>query len=86
MKQTIGLAEAKAKLSEIVDRVETGQTVIISRNGKPVAELRPVAELTPAQVVAKIRALRERVARRHPSAEAPTKGRLRDLAHRGHRY
>ena len=86
MKQTIGLAEAKAKLSEIVDRVETGQTIVISRKGKPVAELRPVAPLTPAQAVAKIRAIRKRIARRNPPAERGSTKRLRDLAHKGHRH
>jgi prevent-host-death family protein len=34
--------EAKAKLSEILRKVERGQTVVISRHGTPVAEVRPV--------------------------------------------
>lgn len=86
MKLTIGLAEAKAKLSEIVDKVETGQTIVISRKGKPVAEIRPIEQLTPAEVVEKIRAIRKRVARKHPPVEDRKSDRLRDLAHKGHRY
>jgi prevent-host-death family protein len=35
----VNLAEAKAHLSELVTRAETGETVQISRRGKPVAQL-----------------------------------------------
>ncbi len=39
----ISLADAKARLSEIVDRVEAGSSVDITRRGKPVARLTAVA-------------------------------------------
>ncbi|MEW6245662.1 MAG: type II toxin-antitoxin system prevent-host-death family antitoxin [Nitrospirota bacterium] len=42
MTHTVNLYEAKAHLSELLDRVETGETVIICRRNKPVAELKPV--------------------------------------------
>ena len=35
----IGLAQAKAYLSAILDRVEAGETVTITRRGRPVAKL-----------------------------------------------
>ena len=35
----INLADAKAHLSELVDRVETGDVIDITRRGKPVARL-----------------------------------------------
>lgn len=35
----INLADAKAHLSELVDRVEAGDTIDITRRGKPVARL-----------------------------------------------
>jgi prevent-host-death family protein len=35
----ISLADAKAHLSEIIDRVEAGDSVDITRRGKPVARL-----------------------------------------------
>ena len=35
----INLADAKAHLSELVDRAEAGETVCILRRGKPVAQL-----------------------------------------------
>jgi prevent-host-death family protein len=84
---TIGLAEAKARLSEMIDRVEAGETVVIARNDRPVAELRPLRRLSPEEAVAKIRAIRKRVAKRNASkAPWPPQGvRLRDLAHKGHR-
>lgn len=39
----ISLADAKAHLSELVDRVEAGESVDITRRGKPVARLTAVA-------------------------------------------
>lgn len=40
--ETVDLAEAKAHLSEIVDRVEEGASFDITRRGKPVARLTAV--------------------------------------------
>ena len=36
------IADAKARLSEYLDRVEQGERIVICRHNKPVAELRPV--------------------------------------------
>ncbi len=36
---TINLAEAKAKLSHILDQVEAGEEVVITRRGQPVARI-----------------------------------------------
>lgn len=36
--ESIGLAEAKAQLSELAARAARGETVIITRRGKPVAQ------------------------------------------------
>ena len=41
-KTTIGVAEAKAKLSELIDQVERGEEVILSRYGKAVARIVPI--------------------------------------------
>jgi prevent-host-death family protein len=38
----IGAFEAKNKLSELLDRVEGGEEVVITRRGQPVAKLVPV--------------------------------------------
>jgi len=45
--KTVGLAEAKATLSALLDRVEKGETITITRHGAPIAELQPVAPLRP---------------------------------------
>lgn len=37
--QTVSLAQAKACLSELLDKVEAGEEVVITRRGKPVARL-----------------------------------------------
>jgi prevent-host-death family protein len=42
MKQ-IGSYEAKTHLSQLLDEVEAGQSVVITRNGRPAARLVPVA-------------------------------------------
>ncbi|MER9212065.1 type II toxin-antitoxin system prevent-host-death family antitoxin [Mesorhizobium sp. M0663] len=39
----VNLADAKAHLSELVDRVEAGDSIDITRRGKPVARLTAVA-------------------------------------------
>lgn len=43
--QTIGAFEAKTHLSELLQRAEGGEEIIITRHGKPVARLVPVAEV-----------------------------------------
>jgi antitoxin (DNA-binding transcriptional repressor) of toxin-antitoxin stability system len=37
---TVNLAHAKAHLSELLDKVEAGEEVVITRHGKPVAHIR----------------------------------------------
>jgi len=39
---SIALAEAKAHLSHVLDRVEAGEELVITRRGKPVARVVPV--------------------------------------------
>jgi prevent-host-death family protein len=40
---THSVAEAKSKLSDLIDRALEGEAVIITRHGNPVAELKPIA-------------------------------------------
>ena len=85
MSQTIGIYEAKTQLSRLIERVEAGETIIISRAGKPVAELRSVDKKTPAEAAASIRAFRDR----HLNRAVPllrSDETIRDLVRRGHRY
>lgn len=41
---TVNLADAKAHLNELVDRVEAGASIDITRRGKPVAHLTAAAK------------------------------------------
>nr|WP_294512385.1 type II toxin-antitoxin system prevent-host-death family antitoxin [uncultured Rhodopila sp.] len=62
--ETVTLFDAKNRLSSLIDRVEDGQEVTITRRGKPVARLVPVIpEANRARdAVAKLHALRESIA------------------------
>lgn len=63
---TVNLFDAKNRLSALVDRVEAGQEVIITRRGKPVARLVPLAAQGERgrKAVEKLRALRQTIATR----------------------
>ncbi len=53
----ISLADAKAHFSEIVDRVEAGESVEITRRGRPVARLTAVAKARSPVDIAALEAL-----------------------------
>jgi len=40
----VGVLDAKTNLSHLIDRVETGETIVITRHGMPVARLVPYEE------------------------------------------
>jgi prevent-host-death family protein len=44
MATNVSVAEAKAKLSELLDKVEAGEEIVITRHGRPVARLSDAAE------------------------------------------
>ncbi len=66
---TVNLAQAKARLSELLDMVEAGQEVVITRCGKAVARLSAVRpkKPIPLQELEGFRAAMPRL--RRPSAE-----------------
>jgi prevent-host-death family protein len=43
MSDAINVAEAKAKLSELLVRLEAGEEITIARAGKPIARLAPAS-------------------------------------------
>lgn len=43
----INVAEAKAKLSELLDRARAGEEIVIAQAGKPLARLVPVSSREP---------------------------------------
>lgn len=55
----IGAYEAKTHLSRLLDEVEAGATIVITRNGRAVARLAPV--LDAKEAAARILALRAKV-------------------------
>ncbi len=42
--RTVGAHDAKTNLSQLLDRVESGEAIIIMRHGEPVARLVPFSE------------------------------------------
>ncbi|MCB1675393.1 MAG: type II toxin-antitoxin system prevent-host-death family antitoxin [Halioglobus sp.] len=50
MKEEIGSYDAKTKLSEILRRVEAGESFTITNRGKPVAEIIPTRSSRQRQV------------------------------------
>jgi prevent-host-death family protein len=48
--RTIGAFEAKNRLSELLQLVENGEEVTITRHGKPVAKLVPAGQQEPERV------------------------------------
>ncbi len=46
MTTQVNLAEAKAKLSDLVDRAANGEDIVIARAGRPRVRLVPVKERT----------------------------------------
>lgn len=65
---TISLAEAKAKLSELVERAAAGETVEITKRGKPVARLvAPNAKRRPIKA-SDLRAITEKMTMQKESA------------------
>ena len=81
---TVGSYEAKTHLPQLLERVEHGETITITRHGKPVARLVPaVAGISRPDVAAAIAAMTE-----FQEQEGPTLGgkiTLRDLIGEGQR-
>lgn len=64
---TVNLTQAKARLSDLLDKVENGEAVVITRRGRPVANLSAVtARRQPLKPMAALRARMPRL--RRPSA------------------
>ena len=57
--EKIGIYDARARLSELIERVEAGEEVVLTRRGRPV--VRMVAATAGPQIatVARIKALRK---------------------------
>ena len=56
---TIQASEAKTKFLSILDDVERGESVIVTRHGKPVARIIPEAEVDRDRVTRAMQSIRE---------------------------
>ena len=75
-------SEAKAHLASLLDAVERGETIVITRHGKPIARIVPEVDLRQAEfdrVIAEIEEFR-RTMPRIPLEE------LLAARHEGHQY
>ena len=83
---TVGSFEAKTKLAELLDKVEAGETVTITRRGKAVAKLVPAA--VDAEERARRRAFIEEVKRKRAAWDRGAKpgATIADLIKAGRRY
>ena len=87
----IGAYEAKTHLPKLLERVEKGERFIITRHGRPVAELAPVGkrdEKSIRRAIGDLRSFRDELARRGVGmSDLLRKGEtVRNLAHKRHRY
>lgn len=69
MNKIVGVFDAKAQFSRIVERAEHGEETIITRHGKAVAKVSPVARpfdrAAADEAVQRLMELGEKVRRRH---------------------
>ena len=87
----IGAYEAKTHLPKLLERVEKGERFIITRHGRPVAELIPVSERDTKRVrsaLTGLRNIRKGLAKRGIKLKTVLRKNetSRDLTHSGHRY
>ena len=78
----IQASEAKTRLPQILDEVERGQTVRITRHGRPIARIVPEFDRRQAEVdpvITNLQALRSRIA-------CTSVDELLAWRHEGHRY
>ncbi len=57
--RTIQASEAKARLLQLLDDVERGETVVITRHGRPVARLCPDVDRRKAEIAEAIDGIRK---------------------------
>lgn len=72
---SMSLAHAKAHLSELLNAVESGEEVMITRHGRPVARMVPVSPLKQSIPLQRLAELRQQV----PAWENNSAQSLREL-------
>ena len=74
---TVTLAEAKTHLSHLLDKVEAGEEVTITRRGQPIARITPVTK--PKHALKSLVEFRNRM----PRWRKPSAGLLREMRDQG---
>jgi prevent-host-death family protein len=87
----IAAYEAKTHLSQLLERVQKGERFVITKHGRPVAELIPVSSRDGDAIrraIAEVREVRAGLARRglRLSKLLNAGEELPDLMHEGHRF
>lgn len=75
---TVNLAVAKAQLSELINRVEGGEEVVITRHGRPVARVVPAIPLMQSFPLKRLAELRKRLPPWEGGSSAKALRQLRD--------
>jgi prevent-host-death family protein len=72
---SVNLAVAKAHLSELISKVESGEEVVITRHGRPVARVVPATPVKQPVPLERLAELRKRL----PSRQGSSAKELRKL-------
>ncbi|MFH1604295.1 MAG: type II toxin-antitoxin system prevent-host-death family antitoxin, partial [Pseudomonadota bacterium] len=78
--ETLSLAQAKARLSEVLDRVEAGEEVVITRRGRAVARVEPISKPVLPIAFDVLAAVRAKL----PKASIPSAELIRQLRSEGY--
>lgn len=78
----IKLSEAKARLSELVDDVERGETLVLTRHGRDVARIVPAV----AQRAEAVRQAKDRIEKLRKRMKGLTLDDILTGRHEGHKY
>ena len=89
--ESVSAYDAKTHLPRLLERAARGERFVITRHGKPVAQLVPFEEGDAASVraaVERVAAIRSKLARQGVSLGGVLEAgeSARELAHAGHRY
>jgi prevent-host-death family protein len=89
--EPVSAYDAKTHLPRLLERAEQGQRFVITRHGRPVAQLIPFEPgdaAGPVEAIQRVAAIRLRLQREGVSLQSVSAKaqRSRELAHDGHRY
>jgi prevent-host-death family protein len=79
-------SDAKTHLSEVLDQVERGETVVITRHGRRIARLVPEAGQRQREIDAAIEDMKQLSKERAERFGTMTVDEILSLRHEGHKY